>query len=110
MDVLKSTYAIIFLGTPQQGTGLAQQAGILAKCIGYFKQTNTSILDVLRRNSEVLAQIQHDFHELLEATDSGGDKKLYPIRITCCYEQLPLPCMGLVSGISIAFVPLIFQL
>ena len=92
--VLHCTRGIIFLGTPHYGSGLAQWAERLAKAIGLLKQTNPQILAVLESNSEVLARIQDGFHAMVR---SRAQDELPPIEITCFFEELPLPVVGIVS-------------
>lgn len=69
----------------------------MAKSIGYIKQTNPDILKVFKRGSEVLDRIQMEFHTMVQArnVDSNG---LQPINITCFYEELPLPVVGVQVG------------
>jgi len=49
--------------------------------------TNTRLLEVLRRDSEVLARIQDEFLSLLR---SKGDE----IKIICIYEEIPIQGIG----------------
>jgi hypothetical protein len=84
----------VFLGTPHHGSGLAYWAERLAKAIGVLKQTNTEILGVLKSESEVLERVQSSFHTMIRARNQKG---LAPIEITCFYEELPLPGIGVVS-------------
>ena len=93
-NVVKCTRGIVFLGTPHHGAGLARWAERLAKSIGTIKETNPKILGVLRQESEVLARIQDGFHTMIRARNQEGHP---PINITCFYEELPLPGVGLVS-------------
>lgn len=95
-DVLASTRGIVFLGTPHHGAGLARWAEMLAKSIGLIKQTNSTIVTVLKSDSEVLARVQDSFHTMIRALKDEG---IQDIKITCCYEELPLPGLGLVSFI-----------
>lgn len=85
------TRGILFLGTPHSGSGLARWAEAIAKSIGFIKQSNTHILEVLKAESEVLARIQSDFHTMLRARVNAGHD---PLQITCFYEELPLPGIG----------------
>lgn len=62
--------------------------------IAYVRQANTRVAKVLRRDSEVLARIQQDFHSMLRARCNEG----YPqVRIACFYEELALPLFGQVG-------------
>jgi protein SERAC1 len=105
-NILHSTFGIIFLGTPHHGSGLAIWAEKLATFIGVIKQTDARILGVLRRDSEVLARIQDSFHTLIRAR---SEQELPLIKITCFYEQLPLPGVGFVSSISLLLVKTVFS-
>ena len=84
----------MFLGTPHHGSGLAHWAESMAKVIGVLKQTNAEILAVLKSDSEVLERIQNSFHTMIRARAQEG---LAPIAITCFFEELPLPGIGVVS-------------
>ncbi|KAK1837152.1 Tetratricopeptide repeat-domain-containing protein [Podospora conica] len=101
-NILGSTRGIIFLGTPHHGAGLAQWAELLSRSFGLVKQTNSNIVKVLRRDSEVLARIQDSFHTMVMARSKQG---LPPIEITCFYEELPLPGVGLVVPQDSAILP-----
>lgn len=95
-NILQLTRGIIFLGTPHHGADLARWAEKLARWIGLIKETNTEIVQVLKADSEVLARIQGSFHTMIRARNKEG---LPPIEITCFFEELPLPGVGLVSGV-----------
>jgi len=88
------TRGIAFLGTPHHGAGLARWAELLSRTIGTVKQANAEIVEVLKRDSEVLARIQDSFHTIVMARNKEG---LPPIEISCFYEELPLPAVGLVG-------------
>jgi hypothetical protein len=60
-----------------------------------LKQTNPAILAVLKNDSEVLERVQGGFHTMIRSRAQDG---LSPIEITCFYEELPLPGVGIVSG------------
>ena len=93
-QVLHCTRGIVFLGTPHHGSGLAHWAESLAKVIGVLKQANPEILAVLRSDSEVLERVQNEFHTMIRSRAQYG---LRQIEITCFYEELPLPGVGIVS-------------
>ncbi|KAK3896546.1 hypothetical protein C8A05DRAFT_48439 [Staphylotrichum tortipilum] len=92
-NVLQLTRGIAFLGTPHHGSGLARWAELLSRSIGIIKQTNSQIVEVLKRDSEVLARIQDGFHTMVLARAKEGQ----PIEISCFFEELPLPGIGQVS-------------
>ncbi|RYP67309.1 hypothetical protein DL771_007327 [Monosporascus sp. 5C6A] len=101
-NILQSTRGIVFLGTPHHGAGLARWAELLSRSIGVIKQTNTEIVEVLKRESEVLARIQDSFHTMIMARSKEG---LQPIEISCFYEELPLPGVGQVVPQESAILP-----
>lgn len=96
-NLLRSTRGILFLGTPHHGSDLAKWTQWLASSIGVVKRTNTEIVRVLRRDSEVLARIQESFHTMIMARISEG---LEPIEIICFFEELPMPGVGYVSKLA----------
>ncbi len=55
---------------------------------------NPQILEVLERESEVLARVQDEFHTMVK---SRNQERLQQIEITCFFEELPLPGVGVVS-------------
>ena len=93
-NILDCTRGIIFLGTPHQGAGLAKLADVVSRSIGFLKQTNSSIVEVLKRDSEVLARIQDGFHTMIKAYSTAETPQ---IEVTCFYEELPVLGIGLVS-------------
>ncbi|KAK4233048.1 P-loop containing nucleoside triphosphate hydrolase protein, partial [Achaetomium macrosporum] len=100
-NVLRLTRGIAFLGTPHHGSGLARWAELLSRSIGIIKQTNTQIVEVLKRDSEVLARIQDGFHTMVLARGREGQ----PIEISCFFEELPLPGIGQVVPQDSAILP-----
>jgi hypothetical protein len=60
-----------------------------------LKQTNPNILAVLKSDSEVLERVQNGFHTMIR---SRGQDGLPPIEITCFFEELPLPGVGIVCN------------
>ncbi|CAG8016353.1 unnamed protein product [Penicillium nalgiovense] len=101
-NILHYTRGIVFLGTPHHGSGLARWAETLSQSVGLIKKTNSKIVGVLKRDSEVLARIQDGFHTMVKSRNTQG---LPPIQITCFYEELPLPGVGLVVPQDSAILP-----
>lgn len=66
----------------------------MAKSLGFIKQSNSQIIEVLESDSEVLGRIQTEFHTMLRGRTKRGDQ---PIEITCFFEELALPGIGIVS-------------
>ncbi|KAL8957184.1 MAG: hypothetical protein Q9193_005479 [Seirophora villosa] len=84
-DLLESTAGIAFLGTPHSGSNLADWASILAKLSGLVRPTNKAIVSVLQPGSEMLANLQQEFHTMLDARQTQGR----PVpRIYCFFEEL----------------------
>ncbi|KAF2477247.1 uncharacterized protein BDR25DRAFT_208408 [Lindgomyces ingoldianus] len=101
-QIFLCTRGIVFLGTPHLGSGLAQWMESLAKAIGVLKQTNAEILAVLKSDSEPLKQIQNNFYTMIR---SRSQDRLPPIAITCFFEELPLPGIGIVVSSHSATLP-----
>ena len=91
--VADHTHGVIFLGTPHAGSDFTRFAKAVTGIVScsMVKKPNTAILDILTRQSEVLATIQKDFQNLLESRQK--DQKP-PIRIHCCQEELPVAVIG----------------
>ncbi|KAJ5485841.1 hypothetical protein N7530_000141 [Penicillium desertorum] len=101
-DIIRWTRGIAFLGTPHHGAGLARWAELLSRSIGIIRRTNTEIVAVLKRESEVLARIQDSFHTMVMARTREGRQL---IEITCFYEELPLAGVGQVVPQHSAVLP-----
>ena len=93
-NIFHSTRGIIFLGTPHHGADIATWAAVISRSIGLLKQTNPKIVDVLKRDSEVLARIQDGFYTMVKAHSTAETP---PIEVTCFYEELPVLGVGLVG-------------
>ena len=93
--ILMYTKGVIFMGTPHSGAdALAKWAERLATSLGLIKQMNAGILDVLRRDSEVLYRVQTEFHTMIR---DRGKKNEVAIEIACFFEELPLGIFGIVG-------------
>ena len=88
----QSTIAIAFLGTPQSGSNLAAWASLCVSLVKKFRDANAEIVNVLKQESEVLSDTQDAFGQLLESRKSENRS----INITCFYEELAVPVVGLV--------------
>jgi protein SERAC1 len=89
--ILQCTRAIAFLGTPHRGSGLASLAVFAGNMATPFKRPNISILKTLTPNSEVLENINHEFHTLLRSREQSN---LGAMNITCFAEELAMSKMG----------------
>jgi len=81
-----STYGILFLGTPHQGSETASLATLFFNILSTVKQTNDAIVKHIRKDSEAL-QLQLSRYSSISAQ---FDTKFF-------YESYPTP---LVSGIK----------
>lgn len=94
-SILAQTRGICFLGTPHCGASLAAWASLCGNFTNLVRRTNKNILNVLNPNSEVLANIQEEFHTMLRARADQGEKA---IKMMCFFEELPIVGVGLVSS------------
>lgn len=92
-NVFKQLKGIIFLGTPHQGSWMADWSKIPAKALGVVKSTNPTLLEVLQINNEHLQSLHRRFLNKLQAVerDSRGQRT---IETTCFYEEYGLPVVG----------------
>lgn len=100
--IFQLTRGIVFLGTPHHGSSLAKWGEMLSRSVGMMKQTNTEIVRLLTRDSEVLARIQDCFHTLIMARNKEETNN---IEITCFYEELPMKRIGVVVPKHSATLP-----
>jgi hypothetical protein len=91
-DVLQCTRGIAFVGTPHTGSALANWAKTPVASLGVVKSANTNLLSVLQTDSEILSRVHTDFLEMLRTLQNDGQE----IEITCFYETLPKPFMGII--------------
>ncbi|KAJ3461974.1 hypothetical protein MRS44_010527 [Fusarium solani] len=101
-SIFHLTRGIVFLGTPHHGSSLAKWGEMLSRSVGMMKQTNTEIVRLLTRDSEVLARIQDCFHTMIMARNKGETNN---IEITCFYEELPMKRIGVVVPKHSATLP-----
>lgn len=85
------TRGILFMGTPHAGGAYASFVHGLAKALGSVQLANPDIMGVLRRDSEVLANIQDEFHSMLLNRDR------HIIKIVSFDEELPTSGVGFVG-------------
>ncbi|SPJ74909.1 uncharacterized protein FTOL_04640 [Fusarium torulosum] len=101
-DIVNFTRGVIFLGTPHHGSSLAKFGELVSRSVGLVKETNSDIVQVLTRDSEVLARIQDGFQALL-MTRSKDESSM--IEITCFYEELPTKRYGMIVPKHSAILP-----
>ncbi|CVK84517.1 uncharacterized protein FPRN_01986 [Fusarium proliferatum] len=96
-----STVGLLFMGTPHFGSNKARWGGYCTAVVSLTSSPNKNIIEVLERDSEMLATIQHKFHEILRLRQA----KNRPISITCFYEELASPKIGMIVECSSAILP-----
>lgn len=83
-DIFNSLRGVIFLGTPHQGSWLADLAKIPATVLGLFKSVSVSLLDILETENEVLEELQKEFLTVLRKEGTNNRQ----IDVVCFYEEL----------------------
>jgi pimeloyl-ACP methyl ester carboxylesterase len=91
--IADSTTGLLFMGTPHRGSDQAHWGGILASVLGYVKQDNADLVKRLNKEEPRLALLQERFAKLVEIRKETNR----PFCITCFYEELPVPVLGLVG-------------
>lgn len=95
-----STSGIVFLGTPHHGSDLAKWGFFFSSLLNLAKPTNCAAVKLLRKDSEVLVDLQEDFHTLLERRKDERNR----ITVVCFYETL-LTCKFWVVPKDSAVIP-----
>lgn len=83
-DIFNSLRGVIFLGTPHQGSWLADLAKAPAAALGLFKSVSVSLLDILETENEVLKELQKEFLTTLRKEHANNRH----IDVVCFYEEL----------------------
>ena len=92
--MVDSTLGVIFLGTPQKGSKLANWASLGTAFSSVAKATNRDIVKLLEPDSEVLAEIRNSFVKLVRAKAKSNSE----IEIVLFYEELGIRLVGKVSS------------
>jgi hypothetical protein len=79
------------MGTPHTGSTKAEWASILSRLSSVLRQTNLNILSVLEPGSEVLANVQQEFHTMLEDRSRSKGTR---VEIHCFYEEVAVAGVG----------------
>jgi protein SERAC1 len=90
-ELLSATYGIIFMGTPHAGSDLARWGKIVSGLGNLLHHANSEIVAVLKPGSEMLQNVQEEFH-LMQETRSTQGKSV--IKIFCFYEEIPVFGVG----------------
>ncbi|KAJ9660138.1 hypothetical protein H2201_007045 [Coniosporium apollinis] len=91
-EIAESTYGVLFMGTPHQGSSQATWGSMLASIICYGKQVNVDIVRGLEKEAPHLTELQRRFYNLL----ASRVEKRRPLNVTCCFEELPVPVLGMI--------------
>ncbi|KFY33768.1 hypothetical protein V494_07314 [Pseudogymnoascus sp. VKM F-4513 (FW-928)] len=89
-DILSSTCGVAFLGTPHAGSGMKSFATALANIVSLVKKPNKKLLEVLGKNSEVLANIENGFLTMVQRRLVDRQSGLKPIALHAFIEELPV--------------------
>ena len=79
------------MGTPHIGSAAADWAPPITRLANLLRRTNHDIIQVLRPGSEMLANLQQEFHVMLEDYRRNHNKS---IEIFCFFEELPVTGIG----------------
>ncbi|KFZ25366.1 hypothetical protein V502_00151 [Pseudogymnoascus sp. VKM F-4520 (FW-2644)] len=93
-DILSSTCGIAFLGTPHAGSDLQTFATAVANIVSLVKTPNNKLLQVLGRNSEILANIKNDFLTMVQRRLGDRQGSLKPIALHAFIEERPVDFIG----------------
>jgi hypothetical protein len=88
---LEAIHGIIFLGTPHAGSDLAKWGSLMTGMSKYFRRTNSDIMRVFKPNSEMLANLQQEFYNMVDCRRKAGKADL---RVFCFYEELGITGLG----------------
>ncbi|EEU38919.1 uncharacterized protein NECHADRAFT_94229 [Fusarium vanettenii 77-13-4] len=88
--IFEHTKGIIFMGTPHEGSWMADWAKMPASALGLIKSTSVTLLDLLQRDNQLLEYIQEEFWSMVGGLRKSGRS----LEIMCFYEELPLPVFG----------------
>ena len=89
-QIERCTAGIAFLGVPHCGADLASWGTFGVQLLSVLKQANKEILGVLRPGSEMLREVEKDFHSILRLR-KGEESE---ISVTSFYEELPVIQVG----------------
>ncbi|OWY43833.1 hypothetical protein AA0119_g7283 [Alternaria tenuissima] len=89
--ILEATYGIIFMGTPHMGADKARWLNTLTKVNNVLNKSNGDIVALLEPSSEMLANLQREFHTMLEKRREKEGKR---VKLYCFYEELPVRGIG----------------
>jgi hypothetical protein len=83
------------MGTPHVGSTKAEWAATLTRLSNVLRKTNSEIVQVLKPGSEMLANLQQEFHTMLDDRTKNHKKTMEIFRF---YEELSVVGVGEVGG------------
>ncbi|KAI1370745.1 hypothetical protein F4677DRAFT_457595 [Hypoxylon crocopeplum] len=89
-DVFHCVVGVIFMGTPHQGSWMADWAKVPAHTLGFVKSTNKTLLDILKTDNQILQSTQSRFLSMVRELREGSRR----FEVTCFFEELPLSIFG----------------
>ncbi|KAK1237933.1 hypothetical protein MKX08_002512 [Trichoderma sp. CBMAI-0020] len=89
-DLLSSTRGVAFFGTPHAGSDLEKFATAVINIVRIAKKPNKRLLGVLRRNSEILANIKDGFLTMVLRRLQDRQSSLRPIELHAFIEEQPV--------------------
>ena len=90
-QIESSTSGLLFFGTPHSGSDFAPFAKAVARALNLTgKRINTDILDVLKRDSQTLLDVEDWFGHWRRRRMQTQ----VPLDITCFFEERELPVVG----------------
>ena len=89
-QVERYTAGIVFLGVPHHGADVASWGKFATRMVGLLRRANKDIIGVLEPGSEMLREVQKNFHTILRLRKDEGSE----ISITCFFEELPVNLIG----------------
>lgn len=90
-DILVSTHAVMFLGTPHSGTNGVELVKLMNSVMSIFLETSETVLKHLKRNSEELYNIQESYISASRKIDAMFFYEAYKTPIIGGVKQLIVP-------------------
>ncbi|KAK2875584.1 hypothetical protein FQN49_001589 [Arthroderma sp. PD_2] len=97
-SIADHTRGIIFLGTPHGGSDQVKWATRGATFAKMFNMSvDDGILKIFREGSSKLIEVDDNFMNFLRDRNESEDSELGKVKVTCFFEELPMPVIGQVG-------------